>query len=56
MEEKFMNNLEQYKIKYQKFGTTYIKIDDGLFTVNEIKDLKQEMTHLKEEITILKSK
>ena len=53
MEEKSMNNLEQYKIKYQKFGTTYIKIDDGLFTVNEIKDLKQLCLEVpKEHITV----
>jgi len=53
MEEKFMNNLEECKNKYQKYGTAYIKLEDGLFTPEEIKKLKQICSEVpKEHITV----
>lgn len=53
MEEKFMNNLEEYKNKYQKYGTAYIKLENGLFTPAEIKKLKQICSEVpKEHITV----
>lgn len=53
MEKKFMNNLEKHKDKYQKYGTAYIKLEDGLFTSEEIKKLKQLCSEVpKEHITV----
>lgn len=48
-----MNNLEKYKNKYQKYGTAYIKLENGLFTPAEIKKLKQICSEVpKEHITV----
>jgi len=48
-----MNNLEECKNKYQKYGTAYIKLEDGLFTPEEIKKLKQICSEVpKEHITV----
>jgi len=53
MEERFMNNLEKYKNKYQKYGTAYIKLEDGLFNPAEIKKLKKICSEVpKEHITV----
>lgn len=48
-----MNSIEKYKDKYQKYGTAYIKLEDGLFTSEEIKKLKQICSEVpKEHITV----
>jgi len=48
-----MNNLEKYKNKYQKYGTAYIKLEDGLFNPAEIKKLKKICSEVpKEHITV----
>jgi len=48
-----MNNLEECKNKYQKYGTAYIKLENGLFTPAEIKKLKQICSEVpKEHITV----
>jgi hypothetical protein len=53
MEEKFMNNLKEYKTKYKEFGTAYIGLEENLFTPNEIKELKELCLSVpKEHITV----
>ena len=48
-----MNNIEKYKDKYQKYGTAYIRLEDGLFASEEIKKLKQICSEVpKEHITV----
>lgn len=48
-----MNNIEKYRDKYQKYGTAYISLEDRLFTLEEIKKLKQICSEVpKEHITV----
>ena len=53
MEEKIMNKFEEFKSKYEKFGTVYIDLQENLFSNIEIKELKQICFDVpKEHITI----
>ena len=48
-----MNKFEEFKSKYEKFGTVYIDLQENLFSNIEIKELKQICFDVpKEHITI----